>query len=165
MSEQDAAINDFLLLKKEIKNFPSSRDEFWRNEAKQLIEKYIGEDSDQYKLISGHTFYPNPGTSETDQSQRERGANMIDSCINYIRFNGIKKDNALLPNTYNTNVAFGGNVYQDLSDDNSRNKQINKTSTPQTNSKPPTIEKWQLWIGIIVGIATILGALKTCGYI
>jgi len=65
---------------------------------------------------------------------------------------------------YNNTIG-SGNIYQDLSQDNSLNKQTTKIKTPNTISKKPTIEKWQLWIAIIVGVIALLTGLKTCGYI
>lgn len=90
MTEQ-AVVDKFLILKEEIKDFPSNRDEFWVSEAKHLIEKYIGSDTPQYDLIAGHTFYPNKSAIniETEQSQRDRGIQMINSCISHIKLHGI----------------------------------------------------------------------------
>jgi len=52
------------------------KDEFWRAETSQLVEKYIGKASQAYIYISGHSFRPN-GT-ETDAGQRERGRWMVE---------------------------------------------------------------------------------------
>ncbi|HTD39810.1 MAG TPA: hypothetical protein VK671_04260 [Mucilaginibacter sp.] len=67
-------------------------------------------------------------------------------------------------NNYNNTLA-SGNIYQDLSQDNSLQKQITTIKTPNTISKNPTIEKWGLWVAIAVGIIALLTGLKTCGYI
>ncbi|HEY4325983.1 MAG TPA: toll/interleukin-1 receptor domain-containing protein [Mucilaginibacter sp.] len=93
-SDADKAVKLFKKQKAKIDQFPNNDDEFWRNDTLTLVEKFIGKDTDQYSLLQNHTFWPNPFAinKETEESQRNRGKKMIDSCINYIRVHGIKKN-------------------------------------------------------------------------
>ncbi len=59
----------------------------------------------------------------------------------------------------------GNVIHSDLSQGNSLNKEVKTINPPNKTSRNPTIEKWGLWVAIIVGLATILASLKTCGII
>jgi len=170
ITEDEKAIELFEKQKAKIHAFPNSDDEFWRNDTLGLVEKFIGRESSQYGLLSSHTFWPNLNAipPETDEYQRDRGRKMIDSCITFIALHGIKKEPLHIPisttNNYN-NTVHDGNVYQDLSQDNSLSKQTTNIKTPNTISSNSIMEKWQLWVAIAVGIIALLTGLKTCGYL